>query len=540
MRGPIDLPGGHLIRAQTCLLWAAFALVAVAGAVLLRRWLREPRAPGAGRQALGLLAVGLLALGLRLFVSPHTILHENAHGYEFLRGAFRLDGFPYHGQAYYAFFYLLTSVFGRHPEVVFTTNALLGTASVLLLVPLGRRLTGHASAGWIAAVGYACWPAVLRISATESFFNLGICVALLAWLAWLRAWETGETLRFALAAALIAVVVQARPEFAAWPVVLLLSLPACPGWSAALRRTGPWVGLVVVALLAAAWVEFRLQVQSAWGLPEFMHIGPASTLHGFTTRHNLLLRPEWTPAAVWALAALGVAGMAVGRWRTLPALVGGVLVMGWMVMAVDVSDTTRLRLQSPVHPLILLAVGTGVAAAAARLEGSARTAALVLLGGALLVTSALRFPLVREPLDPQREFAFLSRTVRTLPEGCAVITAERSMAHNVVITEFPVWWLRGPVEYSDRYLRWPESLDGYPCRFFYRGLSCYLFAGHEAAPADGIRPECRAIGRRHRLVPHAETTFPSRPYGDHAVPARTITLGFYRLEPLAPAAATQP
>jgi hypothetical protein len=207
-----------------------------------------------------------------------------------------------------------------------------------------------------------------------------------------------------------------------------------------------------------------------------------------------------------------------------------------MVMAVETCDTSRLRLQSPVHPLVLLAAGAGVAAAAARLgpglSGRARFAALALLVGTLAVGSALRFPAVRERFDPQREYDFLARTVPALPAGCAVITAPRAMAAHRVMTEFPIWWLRGPIEFSDRHLRWPEGLDGYDCRFFYRGLSCYQFAADEALPPapEVLRPECREIERRYRLVPHVEETFPGRPYREHFIPARDLTLGFYRLE----------
>ena len=64
----------------------------------------------------GLAVLFLLALALRLFVSPHTLIHENAHGYEYLRSAFSLDGYFFHGSGYYTFFWLVSSVFGRHPE----------------------------------------------------------------------------------------------------------------------------------------------------------------------------------------------------------------------------------------------------------------------------------------------------------------------------------------------------------------------------------------------------------------------------------------
>jgi hypothetical protein len=542
MHGPTDMPGGGTIWGQTALLWVAFAVTAIGAGGLAIRWLRGPRAPVDRRRAAGAAALLLLALGLRLLVAPHTVVTENAHGYEYLRGAFQLDGYPYHGQAYYAFFYLVTSLLGRHPEVVFTANAFLGAMGALLLVPLGHRLTGQRAAGWVAGLGYACWPAVLRISASEAMFPFGICCALLAWLAWLKAWETGEPLRFLLAAALATVTVQTRPELAPWPIVLVLSLPLSRGWTRTLRRPGPWVGLAAFVLLSWAWALFRLEVHRAAGVPDFMNLAPGATLAAFASRNNLLLRPEWTPAVVWALVPLGLVSLAVGRRRAVPALLLGPLVIGWMVMTVHVAEVTNVRLQSPVHPLVLLTLGAGVAGVAERLEGRARAAAFVLLAGALAVTSALRFPKVRESFDPQREYAFLARTVPALPEGCAVITAPRSMARNLIITEFPVWWLRGPVEQADRYLRAPQILEGHSCRLFYRGLTCYQFAHDEAVPPgpDALRPECREVERRFRLAPIAHTSFPSRPYQGIRVPAPTITLGFYRLEPTAAAPATQP
>lgn len=504
---------------------ALLVVVAIRLSPGVRRWLRSG-------PAAGLAAVFLLGLALRLCLSPHTLMHENAHGYEYLRSAFRLEGYFYHGAAYPFFFHLLSRVVGPSPELVFSTNALLGALAAALLAPVGWRLLGRREAGWLAAVALAAWPAALRIGASESMFPLAICTGLAAWLAWMRAWDSGRPAWFLAAGGLLAFCVQVRPVMALWTLVLLLSLAVCPGWTRRLRTAGPWVALMLLVVLLVPWSLFRVDELARSGLHDAVRLGPGAFVAGLCSGGNLLLRLEWTPVVSWLLAACGLGVLAVRRPRALPALVLGSLAVAWLVMGVRTGTSSSMRLQSPLAPLYLLWCGAGGAWLAERMGARRRFAMLVLLGLMLLASSLARTPWIREARNPQREYAFLARTVPALPRDCAVITADRFMADRVISTEFPVWWAKDrPVIELSRFLEDPERLAGWPCRLFYRGLSCYCFthAERERIPPDGLRPECRRMAHGHELIPVARTTFENRPFTSFRVPASTLTIGFYRV-----------
>lgn len=492
---------------------------------------------GAGRRPArvpwaGLGAVFLLGLGLRLLVAPHTLVHENAHGYEYLRSAFGLEGYFYHGAAYPLVFHLVSRVAGTVPEAVFCANAVLGALAAVLLAPLGWRLLASRQAGWIAAVALAAWPASLRIGASESMFPLAIATGLAAWFAWLRAWDTGRPAWFLAAAGLVAFCVQTRPVMALWPVVLLLSLPACPGWRRRLRTAAPWASLGLAAVLAMPWLLFRIEELWRAGLHGAVRLAPGDFLAGFFSQDNLLLRPDWTPVVSWVLAACGLGTLALRARRALPALVLGFLVMAWMVMGVRTGLSSSLRLQSPLALFYLMWCGLG-AARIADWSGPRRRFVVAGLAGLMLVAASLgRAPRVRRAHNPQREYAFLEKTVPALPGECAIVTADRFMADRVVSTEFPAWWAGGrPVVELTDYLDHPGMLDDWPCHLFYRGVSCYCFthAERERIPADGLRPACRRIERRFELVPLVQQSFVNRPYTSFRVPAAALTIGFYRI-----------
>jgi hypothetical protein len=470
------MPGACLLNTQVWLLWVDLGLLVIVGMV----WMVRQRKRLSGQSdLLGLAAVGLLALGLRIFVSPHTLVHENAHGYEYLRSAFSLEGYFYHGSGYYAFFHLLTRVFGRLPEVVFYANAVLGAASAVILVPLGRRLLGSREGAWFTAIAYACLPAALRIGGSESMFGLAVFFGLLSWLTWLRAWDRGSAWLFVASAGLLAYAVQVRPVMALWPAVLLLSLPLCRGWTRRLRSPWPWVSLAVLIGLLSGWLIFRIRVFTGEGLPEVLRLAPGDFMGGFFSGNNLLCRFDWTPALILVFAPAGLLFL-VKRRRALPALLVGYLLMAWPVMGITTGESSSLRLQSLLHPFILLWAGLGAAKVADLTGQRWRIGFMALTGLLLLASSMARTPQVSRFYNPQHEYAFLERETEKLPAGCAIVTADRFMARRIISTEFPYWWAEGrPVEELSDHLADPDALAGWPCLVFYRGLSCYLFTHHE-------------------------------------------------------------
>jgi len=523
------MPGSDLLTPQVVILYADLCLLAILGAVRLYSW-KNPRRILSDLP--GCLAVFLLALLLRLLLSPHAVMHENAHGYEYLRSAFSLEGYFYHGSGYYAFFHMLTGVFGRDPEVVFCANSFLGAGSAVLLVSLGRRLLDNREAAWLAAVLYACWPVALRIGGSESMFPLAVFSGLLAWRAWLSAWDRGGALRFLLAAGLCAFAVQVRPVMMFWPALLLLSLPLCRGWTRRLKTSGPWIGLAVFLGLVSVWLLFRVRVTAAEGLPGFLRLSPGAFLSALVSTNNFLWRMEWTPSLTWFLSIGGMVILLMQMRRAAPALLLGYLLLAWLVIGIE-QEPSALRLQYPLQPIILLWVGLGAAWIADRVGPRRRRGFLVLLGALIVAACLARAPVVALAHNPQIEYAFLKRAVPALDKNCAVITADRYMADRILCTEYPYWWAESPVEEMSNHLKDPANLSEWPCRLFYRGITCYQFINEELdrVPPDGVRPDCRRIEEHYDLVPLIEERFESRAYPDFHVPAKSVTIGFYKLTP---------
>jgi hypothetical protein len=511
---------------------AACLLLMLASGVW-RAW-QARREPARGR--LELAGLGALFLGawlLRACLSPHTLLHENAHGYEILQGAFSLEGYFWHGAGYYTFFHGLTRLLGDEPGVVFQANALLGGLTAVLVWAVGRRLLGAGAAAWLAAVAWAASPAALREGGSESMLPLGVCAGLLGLWAWLDGFQAGgRWCSLLLAAACLAFTAQVRPELALWLALPPLGLVACPGWRAALRRPSTWAALASFALLAAPWLVFRLQDLATAGLPGYLELGPGRFLAALVSQEHLLLRADWTTMAAWVFLPLGLwAGLRQAP-RALPVLLGGYLALGWIGLAAQGGQATQVRLQQPLLPLLALLVGLGGAWLSGRLPAPGRAAGAWVLGLLLLSTGLLRAPQVRALATAQLEFAFQERALPGLPAECGLVVPDRFMAGRVISTEQATWRLGDrPLAELTPFLEDAQTAAAAPCWVLYRGLTCHLFTHAETPPADGVRPECRAPEARYLLQPLVEEILPAIPYDYLRLPASRVRLGLYRLVP---------
>lgn len=480
--------------------------------------------------------LGLLlgALVLRGIFAPAAPIHENAHGYEFLGTVFSLQGSFYHGAGFYAFHHPFTVLFGARPETVFGVNLALSALSALLMLRLSGRLGLRPGAGLAAAVAWSAWPAAVRSAGSECFFPLAVCASLVSLEVWLVAWERGRVFDFVAAALAAAFAVQTRPELLLWPALLALAWLVRPGWSRALGSRGPYLALGLFLVLAVGWLCARLQAWSLEGLPQPVRIGLPRALAAFFSGEHLLLNPGWTSPVVPALALVGAIGLVIERWRMGAFLLGGYLLFAIPVVGVGSGLASDLRLQQLAAPFAFLLAGAGLVYVADRFGPRARYPVRAALLAILALSSLMRTGQAGKNFAPQLEYRFLQRAVPRLPRECELVVADRFMARRRVSAEFPAFWLSGsrPIEVS-RLLE--ESPDPEPrCRLFYRGLACATFLSDEAATPDGIRPECRRLEERYLLEPWLEERIPAITDASFLLlPPDGVTLGFYRLSPLA-------
>ena len=524
---------GVTIGFQIALLWVNFACIALVGAIVYARnrsvrFQHRDLAIGAG--------LFVLAMALRLAVSPHTLIHENSHGYEYLQTAFTGQGYPLHGAGYYAFYRLLTLVFGSEPQVVFGCNAVLGSMSAVLLAFAGTVLVGDRKAGWFAGFVYAIWPASLRIAASESMFPLAIFVGLATLAVWLRALRSGDRWLYVLAGLLLASTVQIRPVMALWPFVLAISSISVPGWRAQVKTPWPWVAACLSLLLSSGWMIFRIQEVMAHGVPGVVDLSPVRAVVLLFSMDNLLWNGRWTPVTALCLAVVGLAVLFRRSWRFALVLLASGALLSWFALAPSVgAEVSQLRLQSPIHLFVAIAAGAGASALCNYLPERLRVVGVAVLVVCLLVSSGLRFDAVRERYNPHVEFRFLEEAISSIPPECMVVTAPKFMADGILMTEFPYWWLDGRPLTTLDHVEDPENIAGlWPCVVWYRGLTCYAFTWQErtshALPADGLRAECAEVENAHVLTPLETGSFPNRPYLDYLKPEREVLeFGVYRV-----------
>lgn len=150
------------------------------------------RSIGARSAALPL-AMFVLALALRLGLPPLAPLHTNEHGIAELRGlvadasATRPVETDRYGVAFRQVMQVLTAPFGRAPDAVLRTNAVLGALTTLPLAAAATLLFGTPHAGLVASFAFALTPALVVLAPTESpmplamlLLALGLACGLLA------------------------------------------------------------------------------------------------------------------------------------------------------------------------------------------------------------------------------------------------------------------------------------------------------------------------------------------------------------------------
>lgn len=244
-----------------------------------RRRLRLPAvplAPDDRRWLLAILAVGaLLRVAWCLWAArpPSAELHDpnfyllygeqlaNGNGYRLPDGsptAYYPPGYPF---SLAPFFWLLEHTPLPDTAEVATVavlNVVWQLLTIVLVFEIGRRLTGRAAAGLVAAGLLALWPNLVfhtAVALTESLFLLLLVVALLLAVAAPWAERRWEPWRLATAGAVLGAATLVRPvTVPVFPLLLLVLLLARFGWRRAFGHTA-----VVCACAAAVLLPWLVR-----------------------------------------------------------------------------------------------------------------------------------------------------------------------------------------------------------------------------------------------------------------------------------------
>lgn len=546
----------------------SLALAAFLAAAVRRHTREGPRGIG-----LAVALVSALGLALRLALSREAPM--NAWPYS---RVVPLVGAIYDGPAL-AWLTRATGARVSLVDLVFGVDLALAALTPAALFAHGRAVLRDWRAALAASLLLATLPSHIRFSRSDVEFLQSLLVSSLTFAALYgalgdadRRWRLACTL--ALPALCLGTYLTRPENLVFFPLDLAALALAASGASVPRRRLAAVGALVAAPAALAAWTHLlaRYRAELAEGLSARTLRTAAETL--VSTRYNTLINPSVTPPWVTALAALGL----VALWRAGERR-RALFLASWLAVFFVVHSYVRpheVAMQARYHlhlvtPLLLLA-----GAAASWLAARAPRALWALAALALATPWLYRGFITDTAFYEMREFAFLRRAARAVPEGCAVLEFRgvpdptrpehhfdsrwQRMASRVALGSAGLAWTvvtadavppgtstRGAAERLS-----PEALAlrEHPpaCVMVYLGLSCV------AQRPEGTReaPVCQSLRTFGPLTPVAEETITGRVYDSmnvghpaahrarvwgtlHLLPPGTpVHLGLYRLRSTAP------
>lgn len=516
------------------LLAGSFALLLLGSAAVVIRELRARRPPAAA--VLALAGIWAATLAAQLVLSPRTFLHEYYHIAETISAYLAGSNPPAYGNAGPALFRLAAALSGRADdvEVIFLTNAVLSSLAIPAVGLLALALVGRWSHALCAAALLGTLPLHLRYAAAEDLFVMLLTFALWAAALAMSYARSGRLLDALLTALALSLAMQTRPEGLFFPAALAaLLLLAAPG---AWRRLLDWRALLALLALAGLLVPRLLDLTQALGGG-----APAAALPDLDRywRHLVLLDPAVTPAVYLLALALGTIWTAVRAPAVL--LWTAAVYVGYTLFALSVFDNPPYNLRSQLLPTCLtVLVAAGVAPLWTRLWGMRRHGGLA--GGlALAALAAAQVaagrPFIDERRDQQLQWAFLERTVPTLPDDGRLLTTVEIGGRR--LDAFPDFLLRRA---GKRYelidvrraaageAPWPDAGTDL---FWYQGMFCYFAFADEEPPLPMSAP-CRAVHERYHLQPIAVAELDTPGFSAMTYAPPPYRIGFFRLTPRRP------
>lgn len=519
------------VRANYPLLAASFVLLVVWTARVLYREGRAHPPPAGAVVALAI--VWGAALLLRLFLSPHTFLHEYYHIAETLPGYLRGETGPVYGDTGPALFQLVGTVLGRpeDPRVIFFTNAILASLAIPAAGLFDLAVTRRWPHALCAAVLLCALPHHLRFSASEVLFVQAITFGLWA-LGLFALYVHTRRLEDALCAGLaLSLAMQTRPEmlfFPAVPVALVL-LTAPRSWRVLVSGRTFLALLILGGLLIPRFLELR-QVLSGAASPPPNPPDLQRFLNGLVISQEQVMP--------WLYRPLLVAGALWGSWRT-PGLVAwsALVFVGYSFLSLSLFDNGPYNIRSQLLPMsFVVFIAAGSASLWMALWGRYRRpglgigACILVLFGVTMVIESRGF--VTELRDQQLEWTFLERTVPKLPARGRLLAVAEVGGHS--LAAFPEFLLQRD-DKSFRLLDvrraaegktpWPPAGEDL---LFYQGMYCYFAFPDQPSP-DPMTPACRAVRERYVAEPLFVTDLDTKGYSALIYAKGPYRIGFYRL-----------
>lgn len=497
---PLSLPAA--------LLWLLWGVLVAAIAV--SAWRRA-----AWKQRLAVLCLFLFAVAVRIILVEPTM--TTIHSDSFAPGKPLEARFGPGGQALEALTYL---VFGPSSGTIFGLYIIVGSLLIPFTYVFLRRLDHEGSTGVIAALFLAILPLHVILSASDAEHVLVASLFGSAVLGWRRL--EGRLPGFASSALTlvsIALLIMVRFDAFLLPLALVIwvFIDGYEYYKGRLR----WVLFFIV------WAGATALCHQYYGSIMTGNLGP---WHPDYLIHMLFFiplfdhgyadNPMWMPTIFIALYYIGIFSLIRRDWRRLILLAMLVaFILAPAIAGYFGNNPMRSRYYLQVSPFQMLLAAYGFNTLAKgirriignRLKPATQTAFLLML--ALLLVPIMEWSFFKGHQAFEKEFIFLSRNLKHLPEGCHVIIPRNRYPYcedTLVVRQSLVNVDRPDLVWVDDWLDRPEH-EIPDCLAYYKRATCTYSAeacggrGHGeadfASPLAEIKKECEELEKRLELKP---------------------------------------
>ena len=271
---------------------------------------------------------------------------------------------------YYCLAWVWAHLFGDSEAPLRALSALAGTGVVATLAAAGRRLTGDARTGLIAAALAACNPLLIWYSQEARAYELLVLASALAWWCFAAASEHGDG-HWLAAWSLVCGLALATHYYA---IIVIVPQATVLIWRWRARRPA-WLAVGAVVAVGCALLVL-LEAQSRTGNDAWIAHIPFGQRVGEVIPQFLIGTgaPARTPALVIAAVAAFVGLIALAWWRPRGApLVGAMTLAGFvlaLIFSAGLSDTLLTRNLIDLWPGAAVTIAGGLACLSDRRRAS--------------------------------------------------------------------------------------------------------------------------------------------------------------------------
>jgi len=408
-------------------------------------------------------------------------------------------------------------------------HALAGSLSVLAVYRFTLREYENRATAFGAALLVACFPPVIRFSASDSPASLTLLFTALALDFVSLAAKSGEARMLFIAAGWLAALVEVRSEGIGFALGSLIFL--APRWKSLARiRTK---ALVAAGLIAVLLAGHRFAI-TAWTARTTDLMPPLNPL--VVTRAFMRLPDNNFTGSLWlALCLAGLTFHAAVDPKVLACRLSGLYVGTYMLVCLSnlsSGQTGNIHYWFPALVLVAVPFASGLVSLIARMPKPLSKWPRGTLLVVVLAAPGRTWETVRTRWATQEELHFVLKELPKIPDGCRILTRkpvfmpgalEVGPSFSLLSRRAHNWKFLDPSDPAEG-----DFISAAPCVVYYRGGRCAT-RGRPAFGDEPIPDDCAKLESRWQMVPLAESRVGGAPLVAESYRTNPYPVGFFRV-----------